>query len=290
MNPYSVLGISKDCDIGDIKRAYRKLSLQFHPDRNQSDEAKIRILEINEAHERIGDVESRKKYDEMEYTKEYGDITELADIIQMMYTLARSNIKPSIPPPSTIPTFTSNNTFLQETSIKVPVINTSILISMKQSYYGCTIPLKIQKQKMMKYEMEIIYVTLEPGIKDNDIIILKNRGNIVDRYHIGDIEIKINIQNLSNYKRIGNDLLYKKNISLKESLCGFIFELEHINGKNIIINNMNKQNIIYPNYRKIIPNLGMKQDLEIGNLIIEFTIDFPTILSNDQIEILQNLL
>ena len=60
MNPYSVLGISKDSDITDIKKAYHNLSLQFHPDRNPSIEAKSRILEINEAYEIIGDRDAKK--------------------------------------------------------------------------------------------------------------------------------------------------------------------------------------------------------------------------------------
>ena len=64
MDPYNVLGVSKDCDSSEIKKAYRKLSLQFHPDRNPLEEAKTKILEINSAYEKIGDPESRKHHDE----------------------------------------------------------------------------------------------------------------------------------------------------------------------------------------------------------------------------------
>ena len=54
MNPYNVLGVSNNCDSNEIKKAYRKLSLQFHPDRNPLEEAKSRIVEINSAYELIG--------------------------------------------------------------------------------------------------------------------------------------------------------------------------------------------------------------------------------------------
>ena len=84
--------------------------------------------------------------------------------------------------------------------------------------------------------------------------------------------------------------MYKKTITLKESLCGFSFEFEHINGDTMVINNKIKINVIKPNDKKIIPKFGMIRDLIIGNLIIEFNIEFPLTLSKDQIIALNLLL
>ncbi|MDQ1279859.1 MAG: molecular chaperone DnaJ [Thermoproteota archaeon] len=60
---YEVLGISKDSTKDDIKSTYRKLALEFHPDRNKSPEAEERFKEISEAYAILSDDEKRKQYD-----------------------------------------------------------------------------------------------------------------------------------------------------------------------------------------------------------------------------------
>lgn len=62
---YEVLGVSKDADQAQIKRAFRKLTQQFHPDRNPNDKsAEERFKEVSTAYEVLGDADKRKLYDE----------------------------------------------------------------------------------------------------------------------------------------------------------------------------------------------------------------------------------
>lgn len=62
---YKVLGIDRSATQADIRKAYRKLAKQYHPDVNKQDpKAQERFQEINEANEVLGDPEKRKKYDE----------------------------------------------------------------------------------------------------------------------------------------------------------------------------------------------------------------------------------
>ncbi len=63
---YDVLGVKRGCDDQEIKKAYRKLAKQWHPDRHKGEakkKAEEKFKQINEAYEALGDPEKRKKYD-----------------------------------------------------------------------------------------------------------------------------------------------------------------------------------------------------------------------------------
>lgn len=63
---YKILGVSRDASLDDIKRAYRKLALQYHPDRNPGNkQAEERFKEINEAYQVLSDPQKRARYDQL---------------------------------------------------------------------------------------------------------------------------------------------------------------------------------------------------------------------------------
>src|SRR3954470_7731721 len=63
-NPYSVLGVDRKASADEIKKAYRKLARQYHPDRNPDDaSAEERFKEIQSAYDIVGDPDKRKQYD-----------------------------------------------------------------------------------------------------------------------------------------------------------------------------------------------------------------------------------
>ena len=79
---YSILSVTRSANGEEIKRAYRKLAMQYHPDRNPGKEqwANNKFKEINEAFSVLGDPEKRKQYDQ------FGTVGNVGDIFGSTYT------------------------------------------------------------------------------------------------------------------------------------------------------------------------------------------------------------
>lgn len=61
---YDILGVSKNASADELKRAYRKQALEWHPDRNKTSEAETKFKEVNEAYEVLSDSQKRAAYDQ----------------------------------------------------------------------------------------------------------------------------------------------------------------------------------------------------------------------------------
>jgi len=173
-----------------------------------------------------------------------------------------------------------------------PIVK-SLYITMEQVLLGCNVPVDIERWIIEDgtkiFENETLYIDIPKGIDDNEIIIIRDKGNIMTDFCRGDVKLFIKVSNSSDLQRHGLDLILEKKITLKESLCGFSFELKYVNGKNYTINN-NSGNIIPPGHKKIIPNMGLTRDKHTGNLIIVFEIEFPTKLKDDTLLKLNEIL
>ena len=177
--------------------------------------------------------------------------------------------------------------------MKPPPIIKNVEISLSKAFVGCTVPIDITRwiieNNVKREENETIYVDIPQGIDNNEIIIMRDRGNILNENNKGDIKIFIKINNDTGFIRNGLDLILNKTISLKEALCGFVFDMKYIDGREFKINN-NRGNIITTNYNKVLHNMGMKRNGHSGNLIINFNVAFPEKLSDEQIDKLSSIL
>src|SRR6185436_9208623 len=71
---YEVLGVERNANVDDIKKAFRKLALESHPDRNPDNpEAEARFKELSEAYAVLSDPDKRRKYDRMGHAAFGGD-------------------------------------------------------------------------------------------------------------------------------------------------------------------------------------------------------------------------
>ena len=185
-------------------------------------------------------------------------------------------------------------THVQQNLQKPPPIIKSVVITFQQAYSGCTLPVEIEKWSIVEglkiSELATIDLTVPPGVEDKEIVVLRDCGNAASPEMKGDVKLIITIEKSELFERQGMDLLYKKQLKLKESLCGFSFEIIHPNGKQLILNNMTNRTIIKPGFKKVIANMGMARDGNAGSLVIEFGVEYPDMLTPEQMTAIEAIL
>jgi len=271
-DPYKILGVNKGVSSEEIKKAYRRLSLQHHPDRNGgSDESKQRFQEITGAYNNINNNQTNDNTTDFMGNNAF-------DLNEMFKFFQHGDFQEH---------------FSSQMNKPIPIIKT-IVITLEQSYDGCSIPLEIERwiieNGVKKQETETLYVQIPKGSDSNEIMIYRNKGNVISPGNMGDIKVIIKIQSHTIYQRHGLDLIYNKNITLKEALCGLSFDIKHLSGKIFKINNARGTSIISPGYQKIIQGLGLSRGEHIGCLVIRFNIIFPEKLSHENIALIEKAL
>jgi DnaJ family protein A protein 2 len=86
------------------------------------------------------------------------------------------------------------------------------------------------------------------------------------------------------------DLIYKKELTLKEALCGFAFEITHLSGKKLGLNTLESPTVVKPGTKKLVGNLGMIREQVVGNLVLEFSVTFPEKLTESQTKTLSEIM
>lgn len=306
---YSKLGVEPSSSKTEIKKAYRTLSMKYHPDKNNNtEESKKKFQEINEAYETLSDDDKRNQYDNNvsghNMFRGHMNPTDLFNHVFNMHGMnGMGNIRVNINGQEM--NFGNlggpNIKIFRQTTLSKPTpIVKNIEVDLSKILEPQSIPIEIERfiseNGTKMHEMETIYIEIPQGIDDNEMIILQDRGNVIsqdDKIVKGDIKIIIKLKNNTNYKRQGLNLIMEQEISLKESLCGFSFELKYINGKSYTLNNV-KGTIIQNGHNKVIHNLGITREINgksaTGNLIIQFKIKYPDSLSLEQIDKLNEIL
>jgi len=331
-NHYKTLDVPETASVDEIKKAYRKLSLKYHPDKNPGKPEMVDMFrKVSEAYNVLGDTQKKAEYDAMQnnpFFKMAGQgggpnmaaFDNMEDLFSSLFfggipggmgmggiPGGMGGIPPGmgvrmggipgfgLPPGANVRVFHNGMPVNMQQPVQKPApLNHTIYINMEQVLNGASVPIEIERWIIENgnkvFEKQTLYVNVPKGSDDNEIIMLKDEGNVASEQCKGDLKIFIKVENDSGFKRNGLDLILEKTISLKESLCGFTFDMKYINGKNYSINNQ-RGNIIVPEYLKVIPRMGLSREgHNTGNLIIHFKVVFPEKLSEEQINKLSEIL
>jgi molecular chaperone DnaJ len=88
---YEILGVGRECGTEDLRKAYRRLAMQYHPDVNKNGDAEDRIKEINEAYEVLSDEQKRQTYDRYGHaglnggTGDFSGFSDISDIFESFF-------------------------------------------------------------------------------------------------------------------------------------------------------------------------------------------------------------
>ncbi len=263
---YDILGVSSDVSDADLKKAYRQLSLKYHPDRCSDPDAAHMMQQVNEAYETLSDPVLRQQYDNPHMVGGGGHPPDMNMFFQQMFggfpfgqMFEHGGIDIEIVHGP------GGATFIRQRPRPTVV---QISITLEQAYAGATIPVS------------------KPGSSEVEIIVIPagiNNGQTIPVAQ--DFHVCVNISSHHLFQRSGNDLYTKKTLTLKEALCGAQFSFIHLNGKNLSLNISNA--VVSPGAKKSFQGMGFTQE---GSLIVEFDVVFPTTLSQEQRDALMTVL
>jgi curved DNA-binding protein len=245
---YKVLGIEKKASQDDVKKAYRKLALKFHPDRNPGDKkAEESFKEINEAYDVLGEPVKRKRYDAI--IEAWGTRTEPEDDFGRPHRTGRgpggrrsSEQKPDSSFFSDEP-FTGFSDFFEQyfgpgsgfeffTSDRIPLkgedYKIETIITLEEAFHGVT--------RQLNLGAKVVNLKLKAGIEDGKTLKMKEKGGPgLGGGEAGDLFIEVRVSKHDVIERKGNDLVMTQPVSAFLAAVGgkqpvqAIGKLVHIN-------------------------------------------------------------
>lgn len=135
-------------------------------------------------------------------------------------------------------------------------------------------PCRVCHGKLTFEKEASVKIKISPGVKHNDSIVLKNKGNQIAHDMYTDLNIVVKVAKHKVYERISDtDLKTQVTISLSEALCGFEKELQFLDGSKFTISS---KDIVNPDTVTMVDDKGVYKK---GKLHVTYKIEFPTNLS-----------
>lgn len=284
---YKILGLDKTASTDQIKKAYRKLARQYHPDLNPNDkEANKKFQQINEANEVLSDPEKRKKYDQYGQNWQHAEAYEKAK--QSQQTAGGTGYSTYGGSEAFGDDFSSGDFSDFFTSMfggsarggrsqvkfRGQDYNAELQISLREAY--------TTHQRVFTINEKNIRITIPAGIANGQTIKLKGHGGAgVNGGPAGDLYITLSIAEDPVFKRLGDDLYATVELDLYTAVLGGEKTIDTLDGKVKLKVPPETQNGVKTRLKgKGFP--AYKKDGVYGDLIITWLIKLPVNLTEKQ--------
>ncbi|PIN09040.1 Molecular chaperone (DnaJ superfamily) [Handroanthus impetiginosus] len=317
---YNILKVGRGATEDDLKKAYRRLAMKWHPDKNPNNknEAEAKFKQISEAYEVLSDPQKRQIYDQ------YGE-EGLKDMPPPGSTGSQNGFNPRNAEDIFAEFFGSSpfgfgssgagrsmrfssdgggmfggvsgadNMFRNSSSDgtganmpkKPPPVEIKLPCSLEELYTGSTRKMKISRQVFdangrLVTETEILTIDVKPGWKKGTKITFQDKGNEQPNQLPADLVFVVDEKPHNIFKRDGNDLIMSYQVTLAEAIGGTTVDVTTLDNRNLSIP---INDIINPGYELLVSREGMPITKEPGNrgdLKIRFEVKFPTRLMPEQ--------
>ncbi len=295
---YKILGVDKKASQEEIKKAYRKLAVKYHPDKNKDNKAAEEKFKLaNEANEVLSDPKKRKKYDELgENWRQYehagagqgarrqgngqgGPFTYEGDFGDMF--------GPGGGPSGFSDFFEqffggSGHAGRQggRADFKGQDYESEMEITLEEAYHGTN--------RLIQLENEKLRITTKPGTYEDQLLRIKGKGGKGSKDHHGDLYVRIRVKSHPQFIRKGDDLHTIHTIDLYTAVLGGSAIVDTLSGQLKVKIPAGTQN------GKIIRLKGQGMPIYaksnmFGDLYVQLQVHIPEALTDKQRELFEEL-
>ncbi len=286
---YKILGVTKTATQEEIKKAYRKLALKYHPDKNPDNAAaEAKFKEANEANDVLSDPEKRKKYDELgmnwkqyeqagrqpggnpygqQYSYEGGGFggSDFSDFFEQFFGGGGK----------------SRGGGRSGGQFKGRDMETEFEISLEEAYYGTS--------RIIQLENEKLRISTKPGAYEGQQLRIKGKGGKGSTAtNAGDLFVHIRVRPHHRFTREGNDLKTTHDIDLYTAMLGGETLVETLTGQvKVQIAEGTQHNKTIRIKGKGMPVYGKEENF--GDLYVQLRVIIPQKLNDKQKELLSQM-
>jgi curved DNA-binding protein len=297
---YQVLGVARTATPEEIKSAYRKLALKYHPDRTKGDKAaEEKFKEVNEANEVLSDPAKRKKYDQFgEDWKHYQETgAQPGGFDWSKYASAQGGKSRRMSSEDFDAMFGGEGDadlfellFGQQRgqrrgrkayAIKGEDLEAETTLSLEEAYHGTT--------RLIEIGNQTIRVTIHPGIEDQHVLKLPGKGAAgINGGANGDLYLTVKVTPHPDFQRKGNDLYCDLPVELYTAVLGGETKVKTPKGTvRVAISKESPNGKVLRLHGLGMPIYGKKN--EFGSLYAKVVIQLPDHLGKEEMDLFKKL-
>ena len=279
---YDILGVSKGASNNEIKKAFKKKALEFHPDHNKNDpKSEEKFKDVNEAYAVLKDKDKRKQYDQFgaegfkkRYTQE--DIFQGFDINEVFRGFGGGGR-----PPSGFEDFFGGGR--PRRPRKGQDMMSQLTVTFEEAEYGTEKKFTIDRGG----RNEDTSVKVPPGISEGKKLRLAGKGFPgAQGGPSGDLYFKVHVLPHPIFKREGNDIVVEHTVSLTDALLSAIIQVPTLEGENQVKVPAGTQ----PFTKLRLRGLGIhSRGGDRGDQFVKIIVNLPKTLTPEQIKLIESL-